>query len=85
MIKCALDWIGKTCTALIKHGLKLYGVTKHGLIKHEMIKRRQKAIFNWAAKGLAFFLGEGAAIHTQASIKPCRRPLRGIQFHIVTF
>ena len=38
-------------------------------------KNRRKAIFNWAAKGL-FFLKGGGAIHTQTTIKPCRRPLR---------
>ena len=34
-------------------------------------KNRWKAIFNWAAKGI-FFWGEGAAIHTRATTKPCR-------------
>ena len=38
-------------------------------------KNRRKAIFNWAAKGLFFLWGEGVAIHTQATIKPCRQPL----------
>ena len=44
-------------------------------------KNRRKAIFNWAAKGLFFFRGEGAAIHNQATIKPCRRPLRETESH----
>ena len=44
-------------------------------------KNRGKAIFNWAAKGL-FFLRGGAAIHTQATIKPCRRPLRETESHV---
>ena len=44
-------------------------------------KNRRKAIFNWAAKGLFFFRGEGAAIHSQATIKPCRRPLRETESH----
>ena len=29
-----------------------------------------------------FFWGEGAAIHTQATIKPCRRPLRETESHV---
>ena len=44
-------------------------------------KNRRKAIFNWAAKGL-FFLREGAAIHTQATIKPCRQPLHATESHV---
>ena len=46
-------------------------------------KNRRKAIFNWAAKGLFFPRGaEGAAIHTQATIKPCHRPLRETESHV---
>ena len=41
----------------------------------------EKAIFNWAAKGL-FFLKGGAAIHTQATIKPCRQPLHATEPHV---
>ena len=44
-------------------------------------KNRRKAIFNWAAKGL-FFLRGGAAIHTQATTKPCRRPLHAKQSYV---
>ena len=29
-----------------------------------------------------FFWGEGAAIHTQATIQPCRRPLRETESHV---
>ena len=29
-----------------------------------------------------FFWEEGAAVHTQATIKPCRRPLRDIESHV---
>ena len=29
-----------------------------------------------------FFRGEGAAIHTQATIKPCHRPLRATESHV---
>ena len=29
-----------------------------------------------------FFLGEEAAVHTQATIKPCRRPLRDIESYV---
>ena len=29
-----------------------------------------------------FFWGKGAAIHTQATIKPCRRPLRETESHV---
>ena len=45
-------------------------------------KNRRKAIFNWAAKGLFLFWGEGAAIHPQPTIKPCRRPLRETESHV---
>ena len=31
---------------------------------------------------MIFFLGEGAALHTQATIKPCRRPLRDTESHV---
>ena len=44
-------------------------------------KNRRKAIFNWAAKGL-FFLRGGGAIHTQATIKPCRQPLHATEPHV---
>ena len=29
-----------------------------------------------------FFWGEGAAIHTQAATKPCRRPLHATESHV---
>ena len=29
-----------------------------------------------------FFRGEGAAIHTQAATKPCRRPLHATESHV---
>ena len=29
-----------------------------------------------------FFRGEGAAIHTQATIKPCRQPLHATESHV---
>ena len=29
-----------------------------------------------------FFRGEGAAIHTQATIKPCRQPLHATEPHV---
>ena len=45
-------------------------------------KNRRKAIFNWAAKGKYFFWGEEAAIHTQATIKPCRRLLHETGSHV---
>ena len=38
MIKYILDWIGKTWTRLIKHGLIKNGGIKHGLIKHGVMK-----------------------------------------------
>ena len=31
---------------------------------------------------MIFFWGEGAALHTQATIKPCRRPLRDTESHV---
>ena len=34
MIKYGLDWIGKTWTKLIKHGVIKHGLIKHGEIKH---------------------------------------------------
>ena len=34
MIKYELDWIGKTWTKLIKHGVIKHGLIKHGAIKH---------------------------------------------------
>ena len=40
-----------------------------------------KGDFKRAATG-RFFLGEGADVHTQATIKPCRRPLRDIESHM---
>ena len=33
-------------------------------------------------QGDIFFWEEGAAVHTQATIKPCRRPLRDIESHV---
>ena len=38
VIKYGLDWIGKTCTGLIKHSLIKNGEIKHGSIKHAVIK-----------------------------------------------
>ena len=38
VIKYILDWIGRTWTRLIKHGLIKNGGIKHGLIKHGVMK-----------------------------------------------
>ena len=45
VIKYILDWIGKTWTRLIKHGLIKNGGIKHGLIKHGVMKHGLKRRF----------------------------------------
>ena len=51
------------------------------LIKLIIEQELPKGDFNWAATG-RFFLREEAAVHTQATIKPCRRPLRDIESYV---
>ena len=41
-----------------------------------------KGDFNWAATGRFFLRGGGIAVHTQATIKPCRRPLRDKESYV---
>ena len=64
-----------------------YGICKNMYIFKN--KNRRKAIFNWAAKGLLFLRSRGggggrgaAAIQTQATTKPCRRPLHATESHV---
>ena len=47
-------------------------------------KNRRKATLTWLPKS-DFFLGEEAAVRTQsqATIKPCRRPLRNLESHVI--
>ena len=67
----ALSGVPDSTLDLFKRSL--FTITKHNSISETRIAERR--FLTGLPRGY-FFCGEGAAIHTQATIKPCRRPLR---------
>ena len=48
---------------------------------HELNKNAERRFLTGLQRGY-FFWREGAAIHTQATIKPCRQPLHATESHV---
>ena len=54
-------------------------------LRRLLYKRRKVRVFvcvNKTRLPESFFRGEGVAVHTQATINRCRRPLRDIESHV---
>ena len=57
---------------------KLYNENQN----QNLIRIAERRFLSGMPRGYFFFWGEVAALHTQATIKPCRRPLRDIESHV---
>ena len=76
VLKAATFW---SCLVNIK--AKQRGGHRFGKDWTRLNKNRRKAILTGLPRG-DFFWGEGAAVRTQATITPRRRPLRHIESHV---